>query len=135
MSEEEPPKQKAAKTNPGPWHSALWDHLEEIRQLRHQRKKWAEISRHLKEKRKIDISYRAIRNFFIRSRKRNRKVPVGFENTILSGVKPPQDTPAPSPEIHFKRTPKISYAEHKAQREREEQAARSRPPETKIFDE
>src|SRR5258707_15413930 len=57
--------------HPKPFQSALWNHLEEIRQMRRARKMWIEIAAHLKEAHGLEVSYRTIRNFFIRTRSPN----------------------------------------------------------------
>src|SRR5260370_5069196 len=57
-------------------------HLEEIRQMRRDRKMWAEIAAHLKEAHGLEVSYRTIRNFFIRTRSPNRRIPAGFEESL-----------------------------------------------------
>jgi IS5 family transposase len=66
---------KPPAVHPKPFQSALWNHLEEIRQMRRARKMWAEIAAHLKEAHGLEVSYRTIRNFFIRTRSPNRRYP------------------------------------------------------------
>src|SRR6266481_5173262 len=66
---------KPPAVHPKPFQSVLWNHLEEIRQMRRARKMWAEIAAHLKEAHGLEVSYRTIRNFFIRTRSPNRRPP------------------------------------------------------------
>ncbi|HEV2947210.1 MAG TPA: hypothetical protein VGX70_07525 [Gemmataceae bacterium] len=85
---------KPPAVHPKPFQSALWNHLEEIRQMRRARKMWAEIAAHLKEAHGLEVSYRTIRNFFIRTRSPNRRIPAGFEESL--GAQPvPHSGPVP----------------------------------------
>jgi hypothetical protein len=85
---------KPPAVHPKPFQSALWNHLEEIRQMRRARKMWAEIAAHLKEAHGLEVSYRTIRNFFIRTRSPNRRIPAGFEESL--GAQPvPHPGPVP----------------------------------------
>jgi hypothetical protein len=85
---------KPPAVHPKPFQSALWTHLEEIRQMRRARKMWAEIAAHLKEAHGLEVSYRTIRNFFIRARSPNRRIPAGFEESL--GAQPvPHSGPVP----------------------------------------
>ena len=73
---------KPPAVHPKPFQSALWNHLEEIRQMRRARKMWIEIAAHLKEAYGVEVSYRTVRNFFIRTRSPNRRIPAGFEESL-----------------------------------------------------
>ena len=85
---------KPPAVHPKPFQSVLWNHLEEIRQMRRARKMWAEIAAHLKEAHGLEVSYRTIRNFFIRTRSPNRRIPAGFEESL--GAQPvPHSGPVP----------------------------------------
>ena len=85
---------KPPAVHPKPFQSALWNHLEEIRQMRRARKMWAEIAAHLKEVHGLEVSYRTIRNFFIRTRSPKRRIPAGFEESL--GAQPvPHPGPVP----------------------------------------
>src|SRR5258707_15799462 len=85
---------KPPAVHPKPFQSALWNHLEEIRQMRRARKMWAEIAAHLKEAHGLEVSYRTIRNFFIRTRSPKRRIPAGFEESL--GAQPvPHPGPGP----------------------------------------
>lgn len=81
-------KKVTPRNHPSPWGSALWDHLEEIKALRGQRKKWQEITDHLVGQYGIKITHRAVRNFFVRSLDPNRRIPAGFEGTAIAGASP-----------------------------------------------
>ncbi len=62
--------------------------------MRRARKMWAEIAAHLKEAHGLEVSYRTIRNFFIRTRSPNRRIPAGFEESL--GAQPvPHPGPVP----------------------------------------
>jgi hypothetical protein len=63
-----------------PWQSKLWDHLEEIRSLRRARATWKDIAAHLGEKHGVQITAAAVRNFFVRSRNPNLRLPDGLEH-------------------------------------------------------
>jgi IS5 family transposase len=73
------------KEHPKPFQSQLWPHLETIRQMRRERKMWTEIADHLKTK-GVTVSYRTVRNFFLRTRSPKRRIPAGFEEAL--GVVP-----------------------------------------------
>jgi hypothetical protein len=93
---------KTPQQRHGPYTSALWDHLAEITKLRQQRKTWEQVAAILagpKREDRVVISSRAIRNFFIRARKPGRRIPAGFENTIVAGAEAAlaQPTPQPTP--------------------------------------
>src|SRR5271165_4405578 len=78
---------KTPQQRHGPYTSALWDHLAEIKKLRQQRKTWEQVAAILADPKRDDkvvITGRAIRNFFIRSRKPGRRIPAGFEGTVLA---------------------------------------------------
>ena len=77
---------------PKAFQSALWPHLEEIRSLRRARKMWPEIAEHLHQKHGIRMTYRAIRNFFVRATNPNRRIPIGMEEHV--GAPPRQPVPA-----------------------------------------
>jgi hypothetical protein len=93
---------KPPAVHPKPFQSALWNHLEEIRQMRRARKMWAEIAAHLKEAHGLEVSYRTIRNFFIRTRSPKRRIPAGFEESL--GVPVPHPGPVPSSALQVART-------------------------------
>ena len=78
---------KMPENPPAAFQSKLWPHLEEIRALRRARKMWPEITEHLRQTHGIHMTYRAVRNFFIRASKRGGKQPFGFADP----------TPAPAP--------------------------------------
>jgi hypothetical protein len=91
------------REHPKPYQSKLWDHLEEIRAMRHARKMWPEIAEHLKAAHGIEVSYRTVRNFFVRTRKPKQRIPAGFEGILGVAAKPspapvpPASVPAPPP--------------------------------------
>jgi IS5 family transposase len=88
-------KPNVPKEHPKPFQSQLWPHLETIRQMRRERKMWTEIADHLKTK-GVTVSYRTVRNFFLRTRSPKRRIPAGFEEAL--GVIPKQPAPAaPAP--------------------------------------
>jgi hypothetical protein len=72
--------------HPRPFGSVLWDHLEEVRTLREERKTWPEIVRFLQAHYDLTITAAAVRNFFVRSRNPKRRIPAGFERTAVAGV-------------------------------------------------
>ena len=61
--------------------------------MRRARKMWAEIAAHLKEAHGLEVSYRTIRNFFIRTRSPKRRIPAGFEESL--GAPVPYPGPGP----------------------------------------
>jgi hypothetical protein len=81
------------KEHPKPFQSQLWPHLETIRQMRRERKMWTEIADHLKTK-GVTVSYRTVRNFFLRTRSPKRRIPAGFEEAL--GVVPKQPATVPA---------------------------------------
>jgi hypothetical protein len=72
-------KKGMPKEHPVAWASPLWPHLETIRSMRRQRKKWTEIADHLANDHGVKVTFRTVRNFFKRSTDPNRKLPLGFE--------------------------------------------------------
>ena len=99
----------ASKPHPGPWGSVLWDHLEDIRKWRMKRTKWEDVVILLKE-RGVTITPAAVRNFFVRSRNPNLKLPDYLEHlrpppspkfseptTKQEAPAQPQQTMAPEP--------------------------------------
>jgi hypothetical protein len=70
----------------------LWPHLEQIRALRFQRKKWKDIQAIIATEHGVKVTERAVRNFFVRSR--TAKLPVGLEhlrpepNRLLAKIQP-----------------------------------------------
>ena len=87
---------------PKAFQSPLWPHLEEIRALRRARKMWVEIAQHLEQKHGIKMTYRAVRNFFVRATNPNRRIPAGLEEYVgaapaLPSPTPPPAKPAPHP--------------------------------------
>ena len=62
--------------------------------MRRARKMWAEIAAHLKEAHGLEVSYRTIRNFFIRTRSPKRRIPAGFEESL--GAPVPHRGPVPA---------------------------------------
>ena len=95
-----PTKHKMPTEHPKPFQSKLWDHLPEIQELRRRRKTWAEIARHLKDAHGLELSYRTVRNFFLRTRSPKRRIPAGFEEALGVLPKPPSAPPAqPSPNL------------------------------------
>jgi hypothetical protein len=83
--------------HPKPFQSQLWPHLERIRALRRERKMWPEIAEILDRDHGVHLSYRTIRNFFIRARNPNRRIPAGFEEIL--GAKPASPAPVSPPEV------------------------------------
>lgn len=81
---------------PKAFQSALWPHLDEIRALRRSRKMWVEIAQHLEQKHDIKMTYRAIRNFFVRATSPNRRIPYGMENHVGAAPRQPASS-APAP--------------------------------------
>src|SRR6266403_6237395 len=73
-------KKNTRTDHPGPWQSKLWDHLEEIRSLRRARATWKDIAAQLGEKHGVQITAAAVRNFFVRSRNPNLRLPDGLEH-------------------------------------------------------
>jgi len=103
----QPPDNKKQKRgpleHPGPWVSELWNHLEEIRTLRMQRKTWKQISKTLADKTpSVKITPRTVRNFFVRSRDPKLTLPAGLEH--LRPIPPPQPAPdQPAREVHARK--------------------------------
>jgi IS5 family transposase len=83
-----PIKPTMPKEHPKPFQSSLWPHLDTIRQMRRERKMWTEIADHLKTK-GVTVSYRTVRNFFLRTRSPKRRIPAGFEEALGVIPKPP----------------------------------------------
>src|ERR1700674_4336677 len=73
-------KKNTRTDHPGPWQSELWDHLEEIRSLRRARATWKDIAAQLGEKHGVQTPAAAVRNFFVRSRNPNLRLPDGLEH-------------------------------------------------------
>jgi IS5 family transposase len=88
-----PVKPAMPKEHPKPFQSSLWPHLETIREMRRARKMWTEIAEHLKTK-GVTVSYRTVRNFFLRTRSPKRRIPAGFEEAL--GVVPKERAAVPS---------------------------------------
>ena len=61
--------------------------------MRRARKMWAEIAAHLNEAHGVEVSYRTVRNFFIRTRSPNRRIPAGFEESLGAPVPHPGPVP------------------------------------------
>jgi hypothetical protein len=94
-------QEAAAKDHPGPWGSVLWDHLEEIRKWRMARTKWTDVVVRLKEEHNITITAAAARNFFVRSRNPNLKLPDYLEHLRATPPSPP--TPSqPAEDVNAK---------------------------------
>jgi hypothetical protein len=107
----------------GPWSSPLWDHLEDIRDMRRKRKRWLDVANHLKQQHGIKITPRAVRNFFVRATARIKAgtLPAGFEApapTKTAPAQPDAGAPPESPaapaklsrsELTKKVTPAIPY--------------------------
>jgi hypothetical protein len=92
-------KKNTRTDHPGPWQSELWDHLEEIRSLRRARATWKDIAAQLGEKHRVQITAAAVRNFFVRSRNPNLRLPDGLEH--LRPAHPEQPTRAtPASDVH-----------------------------------
>jgi hypothetical protein len=89
--------------------------------MRRARKMWAEIAAHLKEAHGLEVSYRTIRNFFIRTRSPKRRIPAGFEESLGAPVPHPGPVPGdpefilPEPEM----SPELSINEKKLKQLRE----------------
>jgi hypothetical protein len=85
--------------HPGPWGSLLWNHIEEIRSLRIQRKRWKDIAEHLEKERGVKTSARAVRNFFVRSRNPKLRLPAGLEHLRAhsTATVPPPAATSPGP--------------------------------------
>jgi hypothetical protein len=73
---------KMPEAHPKPYESALWQHLDSIRQLRRQRKTWAAIAAHLEQAHGLKTSTRAVHKFFKRAS--GAKIPLGFKDTGLT---------------------------------------------------
>ena len=86
-------KPNMPKEHPKPFQSQLWPHLETIREMRRARKTWAEITKHLQTQ-GVTVSYRTVRNFFLRTRSPKRRIPAGFEEAL--GVVPKQPATVPA---------------------------------------
>ena len=82
--------------HPVAWQSALWPHLQLIRELRVSRKTWPQIAEHLKAEKGVALSHRTIRNFFKRAR--HAKPPLGFESSPASPAPRQETAPAPLPQ-------------------------------------
>jgi hypothetical protein len=91
------------REHPRAFQSPLWPHLEEIRALRRARKMWVEIAEHLERTHHVKVSYRAVRNFFVRTQNPKRRIPAGLEEHV--GAKPAAPVPpaaaAPAPADPF----------------------------------
>ena len=61
------------KDHPVAWGSPLWPHLELIRSMRRQRKKWADIADHLEADHGVKVTFRTVRNFFKRATDTHRR--------------------------------------------------------------
>jgi hypothetical protein len=83
------------KTHPPAWGSALWPHVELIRDMRRRRKKWADITIELERQYGIKLSLTTVRNFFARATNPKRRRPLGFEDAP-SPPSPPPHADAPS---------------------------------------
>src|SRR5436305_10769355 len=81
------------REHPRAFQSPLWPHLEEIRSLRRARKLWVEIAEHLKREHGIAMTYRAVRNFFVRATNPKRRIPYGLEEHV--GPTPRAAAPLP----------------------------------------
>jgi hypothetical protein len=85
------------KHHPVAWQSALWDHLEEIRALRRKRQTWRQIAQQLRDEHRLEISYQAVRNFFVRATAPKRRIPVGLEHVVGATPRRPAAPPPASP--------------------------------------
>jgi len=81
-------KPNMPKEHPKPFQSQLWPHLETIREMRRTRKTWVEVAKHLQTQ-GVTVSYRTVRNFFLRTRSPKRRIPAGFEEALGVVPKPP----------------------------------------------
>ena|SRR6266404_5634934 len=122
---------------PGPWRSKLTKYQSKIAELRSKipPTPYVEIARILNEKPyELGITAGSIWAFVkARDPRRAKKV---FKLPDQEPTRPTEPQPAETvQEFHARTKTKIPYSQHKAAREKEEQEARSRPPETKIFDE
>jgi hypothetical protein len=99
-------KEVSAKGHPGPWGSVLWDYLEDIRKWRMARTKWIDVVVLLKNEKGIIITPAAVRNFFVRSRNPNLKLPDYLEHLRPH---PPAPLAAPvQPDLQFSVSPQHS---------------------------
>jgi hypothetical protein len=79
---------------------ALWQKVQEARRA-FARAKFGE-SFNLKEAHGVEVSYRTVRNFFIRTRSPKRRIPAGFEESL--GAPVPHPGPVPSSALPVART-------------------------------
>src|SRR3979411_2095513 len=92
-------KRSMPKEHPVAWASQLWPHLELIRSMRRQRKKWAEIADHLEREHSVKVTFRTVRNFFKRATDPKRKSPLG----VPQHSTPPTPDQLTETEIHAKK--------------------------------
>jgi hypothetical protein len=116
-------KRRGPKDHPGPWESQLWDHIEEIRSLRRQRRKWKDIAAELALK-GVTISPAAVRNFFIRSRSPKLKLPAGLEH-----LRPSPESNTAISKTAIVRTP-VEKTPGTSQQTKKNVLRKSRPDET-----
>ena len=86
------------KDHPVAWGSPLWPHLELIRSMRRQRKKWADIADHLEADHGVKVTFRTVRNFFKRATDPNKKRPLGFDSQPATQAAQAQTVPPAPPQ-------------------------------------
>jgi hypothetical protein len=121
-------KRTMPKNHPVAWGSPLWPHLDLIRSMRLQRKKWAEIAEHLKDDHGVDVTFRTVRNFFKRATDPNRKRPLGFPQSSAQPVTAITTDAKPAPEVHAKNETKQSTGHTYEQWEAEERKKAKNQP-------